>query len=378
MGLLNVSASMAGTIAKTFTHDGQKVHAGQRLVEISADRDSPTVGLVDALIAQSLRGQEALLRADLVTQKQLETTQRSGLSVKLAMLKTQLAEIGGQIDIQKQDVADTQSVLAKFYTIGAGKFISALQMQQQKSTVFAARAQLKSLQRDRVTITQQISQAQHQLLQLPLTAASQVNSIETKLANIHQELAKTAGARSIILRAPEAGRVSAMVVNPGQAVQAGQSVISITPAGSVLRAQLLVPSRAIGFIHPGSRLNLRYAAFPYQEFGQYHGIVTSISRSALTPTQVAGLTQEQSKKPLYRVMVRLDRQRVDVYGRPESLKSGLGLKASIMLDRRRLIQWVFEPLYGLGRNLFGADHAQKPIRSFGLAPTDHASEGAAR
>ena len=99
---------------------------------------------------------------------------------------------------------------------------------------------------------------------------------------------------------------------------------------------------------------MRYAAFPYQEFGQYHGIVTSISRSALTPGQVAGLTQEQTKKPLYRVMVALDRQRVDVYGRPEFLRSGLGLQASIMLDRRRLIQWVFEPLYGLGRNLFGA------------------------
>ena len=251
MGLLNVSASMAGTVAKTFAHDGEKVRAGQRLVEISADRDSPTVGLVDALIAQSLRGQAALLHADLATQKQLVATQRSGLSAKLAMLKTQFVEIGGQIAIQQQDVADTKQVLAKFYTLGGGKFISALQMQQQKSTVFAARAQLKSLERDRVVITQQISQVQHQLLQLPLTAASQTNNIETKLATLRQALVKTAGARSIILRAPEAGRVSAMVVNPGQAVQAGQSVISITPAGSVLRAQLLVPSRAIGFIHPG-------------------------------------------------------------------------------------------------------------------------------
>ncbi|HQT85847.1 MULTISPECIES: HlyD family secretion protein [Acidiphilium] len=136
------------------------------------------------------------------------------------------------------------------------------------------------------------------------------------------------------MRAPEAGTVSAIVVDPGQPVQAGRSVISVMPAGSVLRAQLLVPSRAIGFIHPDSRLNLHYAAFPYQEFGQYHGVVASISRSALTPAQVSGLIQEQTKRSLYRVMVRLDRQLVDVYGRPEHLKAGLGLKASIMLDRR--------------------------------------------
>ncbi len=355
MGLLNVSASMAGTVEKTFVHDGQTVAADQPLAQISADRDSPSMGLIDALITQSLHSQAVLLRSDLANQKQLVATQQSGLQAKLAMLKTQRTEIEGQIDIQRQDVASTEAVLARFHSIGDGAFISALQMQQQQTTVFNARAQLKSLQRDRIALTQQISQVEHQLVQLPLTAASQANSTEAKLAGISQELAKTAGARSIILRAPEAGTVSTIVVDPGQTVQAGQSVISVMPAGSVLRAQLLVPSRAIGFIHPGARLNLRYAAFPYQEFGQYHGVVTSISRSALTPAQVSGLIQEQTKRPLYRVMVRLDRQLVDVYGRPEHLKAGLGLKASIMLDRRRLIQWVFEPLYGLDRNIFGAD-----------------------
>ncbi len=355
MGLLNVSASMAGTVEKTYVHDGQKVVTGQPLAEISAERDSPSMGLIDALIVQSLHSQALLLRSDLANQKQLVATQMSALQAKLAMLKSQRTEIEGQIDIQRQDVSSTEAVLARFHSIGNGAFISALQMQQQQTTVFTARAQLKSLERDRIVIIQQISQVEHQLVQLPLTAASQANSTDAKLAGIRQQLAKTAGARSIILRAPAAGTVSTMVVDPGQSVRAGQSVISVMPAGSVLRAQLLVPSRAIGFIHPGSRLNLRYAAFPYQEFGQYHGVVTSISRSALTPTQVAGLTQEQTKRPLYRVMVRLDRQRVDVYGRPERLKAGLGLNASVMLDRRRLIQWVFEPLYGLSRNIFVAD-----------------------
>ncbi|MEE3500982.1 HlyD family efflux transporter periplasmic adaptor subunit [Acidiphilium acidophilum] len=355
-GLLSITASLAGTVTRTYAHDGEHVKAGQPLVEISADRDSAKIGLIDALITQSLDNQAALLRSDLDNEKSLVATKKTGLLAKRAMLKSQLAEIASQITIQRQDVASTESVLARFHSIGNTKFISALQMQQQQSTVFGAQAELKTLQRDQVGIEQQLGDVDNQLRQLPMSAVSESNATRTKLADITQELARNAGGRSIILRAPSAGIVSAMVVEPGQAVQQGQSVLSVMPAGSVLRAQMLVPSHAVGFIHPGMRLNLRYNAFPYQEFGQHHGVVLSVSHSALTPEQVLALTQMQTKQPLYRVMVRLDSQNVDVYGRTEHLRPGLALDATVVLDRRRLIQWVFEPLYGLGDNLFLGNH----------------------
>ncbi len=158
--------------------------------------------------------------------------------------------------------------------------------------------------------------------------------------------------QSVVLRAPEAGVVSALIAKPGEAVTAGQPVISITPEGSQLVARLLVPSSAIGFLHPASLLKLRYDAFPYQEFGQATGTVTSVSASALTPNEIAGLAEQRSDTPLYQVDVALDRQSINVYGTPEPLRAGLTVQASIMLDRRRLIQWVFEPIYDIGRGVF--------------------------
>lgn len=47
--------------------------------------------------------------------------------------------------------------------------------------------------------------------------------------------------------------------------------------------------------------------------------------------------------PLYRVMVRLRDQTVRAYGQPVALRPGMALHADILLDRRRLIQWVLEP-----------------------------------
>jgi len=122
-----------------------------------------------------------------------------------------------------------------------------------------------------------------------------------------------------------------------------------------MQAQLLVPSRAIGFIEPGSRVVMRYQAFAYQKFGQQYGHVTDISRSALSPADVATLIGErpQTAQPMYRVQVALDSQHVLAYGKPEPVRPGMALEADILIDRRRLIEWVFEPLYGMAHHLAG-------------------------
>jgi membrane fusion protein len=49
----------------------------------------------------------------------------------------------------------------------------------------------------------------------------------------------------------------------------------------------------------------------------------------------------------------LDQQSMAVYGKRQPLLAGLKLEASFALDRRRLIQWVFEPVIAAGHNVFG-------------------------
>lgn len=352
-GLLSVSTPISGTVEKVFVQDGENVKSGQELAVISGDHASPALGLVDVMIAQSLKNQESILKDNLANQTALFSTQKNNLATKISTLKMQLDEVAGQIEIQQQEIANTAAVLAKFQTLGGNNvFVSGVQMEQQKQEVLQDKAQLKNLEAQKVSVEQQINDAQNQLGQLPINQSTQQNETLAKIDDIRQEIVKTSGDNTILLKAPVAGVISTAIVNPGQAVQSGQSVMSLMPAGSNLRAQLLVPSTDIGFIHNGSSLQLRYGAFPYQEFGQYQGIVESISTSALMPSQIAGLTEEQSKEPLYRVMVKLNQQTINVYGQTTPLRAGLQLQATIMRDHRRLIQWLFEPLYGLGHNVF--------------------------
>jgi membrane fusion protein len=54
-----------------------------------------------------------------------------------------------------------------------------------------------------------------------------------------------------------------------------------------------------------------------------------------------------SREPLYRIKAALDSQTVLAYGRPQPLQAGMQVEADILLDRRRLIEWIFEPLLSL-------------------------------
>ncbi|WP_238996811.1 hypothetical protein [Entomobacter blattae] len=51
-------------------------------------------------------------------------------------------------------------------------------------------------------------------------------------------------------------------------------LLTLLPTGHKLNAEFYVSSTSIGVIKERNPVLLRYAAYPYQKFGLYHGIVT--------------------------------------------------------------------------------------------------------
>jgi len=130
-------------------------------------------------------------------------------------------------------------------------------------------------------------------------------------------------------------------------------MLKIVPRTSPMQAELLAPSSAVGFVHEGERVLLRYSAFPYQKFGEYWGTVVSVSRAALNAEQVkillAGAAPGSRSGPFYRVIVSPDSQMVSIFGEERALPAGMQVHAYALLERRRLYEWAFAPLYDLGR-----------------------------
>lgn len=125
----------------------------------------------------------------------------------------------------------------------------------------------------------------------------------------------------------------------------GQAALAtLLPEGGQLEAQLLVPSRAAGFVDEGQSVRLLYDAFPYQKFGFHSGVVSDVSRTVISPTDlpIAPAAQE----PVFIITVGLDRQDVDANNQLYNLQSGMTLSADIILEDRKIWEWVLEPILG--------------------------------
>jgi len=201
-------------------------------------------------------------------------------------------------------------------------------------------------------LEQRIFSLKQQLREQPLNTLNQQREIERKLADVEQSLAENESHRAIIIPATSAGVVGTMLAKTGQVVNTGQPLLYLLPENSTLQAKLMVSSRAIGFINPGQEVILRYEAYPYQKFGVQRGKVAEVSTATLSPQEVMSLTGNNNvQEKLYQVTVNLDRQDISLYGKTEPLRSGIKLEADFLIEKRRIIEWAFEPLYALGKRL---------------------------
>ncbi|WP_175969777.1 HlyD family secretion protein [Burkholderia sp. BCC0322] len=348
-GLLAVMPPLTGTVIDTRVREGQTVAAGAELMAVSAEVATELGGTRER-VREQLDLQRARLETDLASQSQLSGEAKRGLHARAAALNDQLAQIALQKTQRTRQAELSLRQLGKLQSMREQGYASNSQVEQQEAALLDAQARLQDLARQRLDVEQQLDQIRQQLRELPLNTRNQQNDIERKLADVDQSIAENEARRAVILRAPQASVVATLLAKPGQVVNAGQSVVSLLPQGALLEAQLMVPSRAIGFVRTGARVVLRYEAYPFQKFGQQFGRVTDVSRTALSPQEVANLTGRTNvPEQLYRVVVALDRQDIVAYGRRETLRPGMALEADVLIDQRRLIEWVLEPLYALGR-----------------------------
>jgi membrane fusion protein len=350
-GLITISANSTGIVDKIFISEGGQVHKGASLMLISGEHASRSLGDTSASVSAQLEHEAVSLRQDIWNTQELEVQQVSDNRLQQRMLRGQIEQLMAQITIASRQTAMVNNLKSKWAPLVSKGYISLLQFEQEQSLALSDESQYKSLIQQRYSTQQQLSALNDQLAQLPLTTLVKINELQRQLSQIEQTLAQNEATRDSVLRAPSDGIISSLLVRPGETAQVGQALLAIVPNDASLQAQVLVPSQAIGFVHPGTEVVLHYQAFPYQKFGLQKGKVLTVSRSALSPNEVTlllGGGQNLSTDPLYLVRVDLTSQKVRAYGRDEPLRPGMALDADMLLDRRLIFEWLFEPLLGMG------------------------------
>lgn len=151
--------------------------------------------------------------------------------------------------------------------------------------------------------------------------------------------------RTLLLRAPGSGRVTARMAHAGRHVTAGQSLLTLLPRNAVLEAELYLPDRLLESSTVGSEVLLRYQAFPHQRYGQYRGNIARIAESPMpTPRTIKPGNVKAADDRIYRAVITLEQQTVrSDRGAPKALRPGLRVQADIILEKRRLYEWLLQP-----------------------------------
>jgi membrane fusion protein len=267
------------------------------------------------------------------------------MSQRVENLQRQAAQAADQVELQRRRVASVERNLARQRSLRQSDFISESALQQKEEEVLDQRAQLAVLTRNAGSADSDLAAARSEVGIARLKAGNGIAALRRQVSELEQLISESEERREIVLTAPVDGIVTTVLLTPGQSVATSQPLLTIIPEGSVLEAHLLVPTRSAAFIKPGQEVALRYAAFPYQQFGHAVGEVTQVGQVVLQAADV-GLTVPGAE-PGYRVTVRVPSQSVMAYGKPVSLRHGMAIDSDIQLDRRRLMDWIFEPLLAL-------------------------------
>jgi len=304
-------------------------------------------------IAQSIAARQRTLEAERQQTEQTMAQVQSALRDKIARLQNERDELVKETALVQLRVASTRQRLAQDKALAQGQFISVAAVQQRQDEVNAAQAALSGTQRSALALERLQTDARNELAQMPARLSAQMAGFAQRRAVIEQESTESQVRMRVAVVAPADGVVTAILSEAGSSVNA-QPLATLLPASSQLLAQLFVPAKSVGFVEPGQQVRIRYQAFPYQKFGQYTGTVSYVSKAQLTQEALPpGTPQVISDGGVYRVTVKLDKQAITAYGKPQALVAGMVLDADIKQDTRRLIEWIFEPIYAIKGKILG-------------------------
>ncbi|HSQ72315.1 MAG TPA: HlyD family efflux transporter periplasmic adaptor subunit [Rubrivivax sp.] len=347
-GLIRLVPAAAGTVLERHVSEGQTVSAGELLFVIGVERpllDPAAQAQVQRSLAERRRSLEGAARQE----HSLVRARQYALERRLQALELEQAQVDSEAALQRQRLALAEQSLARLQSLQAQQFISEAQVQTKDEELLGLRAAAQALARQRAALGRERAELEGELRTLPLTAGNTVGGIERDLALLAREVAEQDGERRLVVRAPQAGTVGAVLAERGQSVTPASALASLVPAGAALQAHLYAPSSAIGFVRPEQSVRLRFEAFPYQKFGHQPGRVVQVSRTPLAASELAALSLPAvaaGGEPMFRITVALDEAPAAM-----PLAAGMRLQADVLLERRRLVEWLFEPLLGLGSRI---------------------------
>jgi membrane fusion protein len=346
-GTAKIFAPQQGTIKNVHVVEGEQVKAGQPLLTVETPQIATDGQDIYASMLETFTRQRAMFIRQVAAEEARTASERERLRALIRGTESEITHLKAQINNQTERIKLTRSFVATAGQLNAKGHMADIEYKRRQQEVLEQEQNLNLLNQNLASRENQLTEIRYTLEQLPTVMSQKVQLLRNDMIENEQRIAEINSRRAYVMRAPTAGRVSTLQATVGQTADPRHLQLEIVPSDSVLQAELFIPTRAIGFVQVGQPVRLLYEAFPYQKFGTYRGRIIKLSQTVLTSSGISAPIS--LNEPAYKATVALERFSVDKDGRTIPLQTDMLLRADILLEKRAVISWLFNPLLGVTR-----------------------------
>jgi membrane fusion protein len=338
-----IKATRQGIVNQVFVSEGQAVNQGDVIATLKSESVGDRAAELMTMQTQLAGAGESFINA-----KTKFTAQTLAEEQEIRKFTARVEHLEGLIALKRQQLTLLKQMADSFEKLYQQGIASRAQWTQRQLEVTELQSELEKLlaeQSETRAVIEKLkldgSARRAEFKEVERTYKEATATGEIRVNALRSGLAGSDG-NEIRLTAPYAGTILRLhVKNSGAVLHEGEMVAELVNVGERLRAELKIPEAGMGKLKAGQGVKLKYDAFPYQRYGVKYGQVAWLSPA----------TVESKDGASFRAHVEISEGELFIQGQSRPLSAGMSGKAEIVIGKRSLIEYIFEPLRQLKENV---------------------------
>jgi hemolysin D len=352
-----IQPAISGEVTQIRVEEGQSIRAGQIIATLddrlaSSEIDRLTQSL-NAYRLELLQTENLIDRATLTVQTQeaiaaaatqIQVASIAEAQAKAATNQALLPQLEAKVTAYQDRLTRLQPLVEEGAIAQDRLFESEQALRDQQQAVIQNQGELQQMVAEANRLQAGMAAQQAEAHKKELDMLQQVQQLNVEAAQLQAKITETetllkaaqTRLKQLFLYAPADGLVSSLQVHRmGEVIEAGQTLAEITPANTPLVLSAAVPNQEIGLVQKDMKVQIKFDAFPYQDYGILSGRIISISPDA---------KMDDQRGSFYQVKIALDKAHVAHNQDIIALKAGQTASAEIVTSQRRIIDIILDPI----------------------------------
>ncbi|WP_294765386.1 HlyD family type I secretion periplasmic adaptor subunit [uncultured Rhodoferax sp.] len=360
----------ASVVKSVLVKDGDKVHAGQVLVELDPTMASADKASVQeqykAAQSEEVRTQ-ALLQL-LSNQKQmaqvlqsLETDSNTKIQLQAEWqdISAKLAKLNAESQRRQAEIATVKASIAKLEATVPMAQSREADFTKLVDQGFISSHATQDKTRERVELEKDLATQKARLTEALATATEteqakaayraetqrQLNDryaqANTKRIQLSADSSKaTQREKQTQLISPVDGTVQQLAIHTtGGVVTSAQQLMVVVPDATQVTAEVAIANQDIGFVNASQDAEIKLETFSFTKYGTVKAKVDTVSADAVT---------DEKKGSFYPAILTLNKKDMLIDGKQIPISPGMNVTAEIKTGKRKLIEFLLSPVQKMG------------------------------